>query len=154
MKRISIALTFVLALATLISCGKKNAVSKIKKENIAEAQKRDKDISRGAAVISFDKEVFNFGTVKEGEIVETSFIITNTGKSDLVITDAKATCGCTVPDWPKNPIAPGKTGTVKVKFNTSGKPNKQMKQITLYTNTATGREVVKISGMVTPKNKK
>lgn len=140
-------------LGTIVSCGKGNAASKVKQENVAQAQERDKEINLGAPVITFDKEVFDFGTVEEGHVVETSFKVTNSGKSNLVITDAKATCGCTVPTWPKEPIKPGETADVIVKFNTSGKPNKQSKTVTLTTNTAKGQEQVKVTGMVTPKNK-
>lgn len=110
-------------------------------------------LAKGAPEISFDKEEFDFGTVKEGEVVETTFVVTNTGKSDLVITHAQASCGCTVPEWTKDPIAPGETGNIKVSFNTSGRTNKQSKSVTLTTNTEKGREIIKISGMVTPKNK-
>lgn len=153
MKKIAVALAFVVSAGLLVSCGQGNASSKVKKENVENAEKRDNSISQGAPVISFDKEEFDFGTVKEGEVVETTFVVTNSGKSDLVITNAQASCGCTVPNWPKEPIAPGKTGKIKVSFNTSGKPNKQSKSITLTTNTEKGREILKISGMVTPKNK-
>ena len=153
MKKIAVAIAFVLSTGMLVSCGQGNASSKVKKENVENAEKRDISINAGAASISFDKEEYNFGTVTEGEVVKTSFTVTNTGKGDLVITNAQASCGCTVPVWPKEAIAPGKTGEIQVSFNTSGKPNKQSKSITLTTNTSKGREVLKITGMVTPKNK-
>ncbi|MEX6625985.1 DUF1573 domain-containing protein [Tenacibaculum salmonis] len=153
MKKIAIAIAFVLSTGMLVSCGQNNAASKVKKENVESAEKRDVSISKGTASISFDKEEHNFGTVNEGDVVKTTFVVTNTGKTDLVITNAKASCGCTVPSWPKEAIAPGKTGEIQVSFNTNGKPNKQSKSITLTTNTEKGREVVKITGMVTPKKK-
>ncbi|WBX74411.1 DUF1573 domain-containing protein [Tenacibaculum pacificus] len=153
MKKIAIAIAFVLSTGMLVSCGQNNAASKVKKENVESAEKRDVSISKGTASISFDKEEHNFGTVNEGDVVKTTFVVTNTGKTDLVITNAKASCGCTVPVWPKEAIAPGKTGEIQVSFNTNGKPNKQSKSITLTTNTEKGREVVKITGMVTPKKK-
>lgn len=154
MKKIVLTLALAISTCFFISCGEGNAKSKIKKENIANAQKRDDNISKGAPVAKFDKETHDFGTVDEGEVVKTTFTITNEGKSDLVITNAKATCGCTVPVWPKEPIAPGKSGEIEVSFNTNGKPNKQSKSVTLHTNTESGREIVKITGMVTPKAKK
>lgn len=153
MKKIAVAIAFILSTGILVSCGKDNAASKVKKENIESAEKRDVSISKGTASISFDKEEYDFGTVSEGDVVKTTFVVTNTGKSDLIITNAQASCGCTVPVWPKEAIAPGKTGDIQVSFNTSGKPNKQSKSITLTTNTEKGREVIKIVGMVTPKNK-
>lgn len=143
---------FVFALA-FTSCGKDNAASKINKSNLKTAMSRDAEIKKGAPEISFAKNEYDFGTVLEGEIIDTSFILTNTGKSDLIITDAKASCGCTVPEWPRNAIKPGENAMVRVKFNTSGKPNRQVKTVTLYTNTTKGREVLKVKGMVTPKSK-
>lgn len=154
MKKAIIALAFLVSAGSLVSCKETNAASKVKEENLLNAEKRDNDISKGAPVVTFDRLEHNFGTVNEGDVVETSFIVTNTGKSDLVITNATATCGCTVPVWPKEAVAPGESAEIGVKFNTLGKPNKQTKAVTLYTNTATGREIVKITGMVVPKNKK
>lgn len=153
MKKAIVAIAFVLTAGVFVSCKETNAASKVKQENVVNAQKRDNDISKGAPVVAFDRLEHDFGTVNEGDVVETSFVVTNTGKSDLVITKATATCGCTVPVWPKEPVAPGESAEIKVSFNTNGKPNRQSKAVTLFTNTATGREVVKVVGMVTPKAK-
>ncbi len=95
---------------------------------------------------------YDFGTVNEGEIVEAKFIVTNSGKTDLVISNVQASCGCTVPVWPKTPIKPGDSAEVLANFNTAGKPNRQAKTLTLFTNTARGREVLRLKGSVTPKN--
>lgn len=142
----------LLAVSTLVvSCDSKNATSKINSDNLEKANQRDEDSKGKVASISFDKTKYDFGTVNEGDIVETSFQLTNTGSVDLVITDAQATCGCTVPVWPKEAIKPGESSEIKVKFNTSGKPNKQSKSITLITNTEKGREIVTLVGSVTPK---
>jgi hypothetical protein len=154
MKKITILLALIITAGVFTSCEKSNATSKIDFANLEKAKKRDTEISKGAAVLTFDKAEFDFGTVNEGDIVETVFKVTNSGKTDLIITDAKATCGCTVPVWPKTPIKPGETADIGVKFNTNGKPNRQSKSVTLSTNTAVGREILKLSGMVTPKTKK
>ena len=95
--------------------------------------------------------VVELALVTEGDVVETVFKVTNSGKTDLIITDAQVTCGCTVPVWPKAPIKPGQTEDIKVKFNTSGKTNRQQKNITLITNTESGREILTLKGMVSPK---
>jgi len=76
-----------------------------------------------------------------------------TGKSELIITSAKGSCGCTVPEWPKEPIMPGEEGQIRVKFNSDKKPNLQQKSITLVTNTEQGKEILKIKAQVTPKSK-
>lgn len=105
------------------------------------------------AEMTFNKSMHDFGTIKEGEVVTTSFEYKNTGEEPLVIVSMKGSCGCTVAnDWNKDPIAPGETGTFKVSFNSKGKPNLQQKTVTIVTNTKKGREYVKIKAMVTPKS--
>ncbi len=145
-----IFLVFFVAVFTLFSC-KESSVSKVKEENVVAAQKRDVE-SKNLPVIEFDKTEFDFGSIEEGRIVETTFIVKNVGVLDLVITDAKTTCGCTVPVLPKEPIKKGETAEIKVKFNSRGKRNKQSKTITLITNTIKGNEFLKIKGFVNPKS--
>jgi hypothetical protein len=154
MKKITVVFAFLVATTFLISCGNGNASTKVNKENLDTAKSRDAEIKKGVASMTLDKREYDFGTVKEGEIVETIFKVTNSGTTDLVITNATGSCGCTVPVWPKAPIKPGETGDVAVKFNTSGKPNRQMKTVTLTTNTESGRELLTLRGSVTPKAKK
>ncbi|WP_299013721.1 DUF1573 domain-containing protein [uncultured Polaribacter sp.] len=154
MRKITIALAFLVATTFMVSCGDTgNAAKKINQTNLESAKSRDAEIKKGVASLSVEKREYDFGTVTEGEIVETTFKITNSGKTDLVITDAQVTCGCTVPVWPKAPIKPGETKDIEVKFNTNGKRNKQQKNITLVTNTQSGREILTLKGMVTPKAK-
>jgi len=150
MKKLTFMALFAVS-ALVVSCDNKNASSKINADNLEDANQRDVDNKGKMATISFDKTTYDFGTVNEGDIIETTFKVTNSGTTDLVITDAQATCGCTVPVWPKDAIKPGETGDVQVKFNTSGKPNMQSKSITLTTNTEKGREILIIRGSVTPK---
>ena len=152
MKKTIILVAIIATSMVFISCGKSNnASSKINKENLESAKTRDVAIKNGAASITFEKKEYDFGTVTEGEIIETTFKLTNSGTTDLVITDAQVTCGCTVPVWPKDPIKPGATEEIQVRFNTNGKSNRQQKNITLITNTASGREILTLKGMVTPK---
>lgn len=152
MKKIVTTSLLVLSTVLFVSCKEENASSKVKKENIDSAKKRDIEISKGSAEIQFDQTNYDFGTVNEGVVVEAKFIVTNPGKTDLVISKVQPSCGCTVPVWPKEPIKPGESAEVLAKFNTSGKPNRQFKTLTLLTNTVKGREVLKLSGSVTPKN--
>lgn len=153
MKKI-IIFAFAFSMLAFTACKEGNAAAKVDKSKLEEAKKRDLDISKGAPVVKFKESVYDFGTVTDGDIVETTFTLTNTGKSALVITDAKTTCGCTVPSWPKDkPIMPGETADIKVKFNTAGKGGgRQTKNVTLFTNTAVGREVLKIKGIVNRKS--
>ena len=154
MRKITFLAAFAVSAFVFTACNTNSkATSKINKGNLEKAKTRDLEIKKGAALVSFESKEYNFGTVNEGDVVETTFKITNSGKTDLVIMDAKVTCGCTVPVWPKAPIKPGQTEDITVKFNTSGKKNRQQKDITLITNTESGREILTLKGMVTPKNK-
>ena len=153
MKKITLFLAFILSSVVFTSCNKSNASSKINKSNLEKAKFRDLETKKGSASISFDSKEYDFGTVNEGYVVEKTFKITNSGKTDLIISNAAPSCGCTVPVWPKEPIKPGASADLFVKFNTSGKPNRQLKTITLTTNTVVGRQVLKLKGFVTPKVK-
>lgn len=150
MRKNSIVFIALLSLA-FVSC-KDNASAKIDAANLETAKERDAQISLGTAIIEFDTKDYDFGTVKEGEVVEGVFKITNKGKTDLIITGASATCGCTVPEWPKDPIKPGDSGELKFSFDSNGRTGKQSKSITLQTNTAEVTETLRIGGTVTPKS--
>ncbi len=147
-----IVITLVVMGLSFTSC-KEDATKKIKTENLEVAKERDSEIKMGGPRFKFDKTEHDFGTISEGDVVETVFAFTNVGKSELIITSAKGSCGCTVPEWPKEPIMPGEAGEIKVKFNSYRKPNLQQKQITLRTNTEGGKEILKIRAQVTPSPK-
>lgn len=83
----------------------------------------------------FEEELHDFGTIKDGDVVEHVFSFVNTGEAPLIISDAKGSCGCTVPDWPREPIPVGGTGELKVKFNSKNKPGIQNKTVTITANT-------------------
>lgn len=154
MKKTTILFAFIICAFVVTACDSSNASAKVNKENLNKAKSRDVEIKKGSASITFDKTEYDFGTVNEGEVVETTFKVLNSGNTDLVITNAQPSCGCTVPVWPKAPIKPGTSADVLVKFDTSGKPNRQTKTITLTTNTEAGREVLTLKGSVLPKPKK
>lgn len=103
------------------------------------------------AVINFPNKDHDFGTIKEGAVVEHTFAFTNNGEVPLIISNAQPSCGCTVPDWTKEPIPVGGTGFVKAKFDSNGKPNLQQKTITVTANTFPKQTVLKFKAMVTPK---
>ncbi|RZL16906.1 MAG: DUF1573 domain-containing protein [Pedobacter sp.] len=104
--------------------------------------------SESGATIKFDKDVFEFGEVNEGEQVEHEFKFENTGKTPLIITNATATCGCTIPEWPKEPIKPGDKGVIKVIFNSLGKPGLNDKVITITSNANPAQTLLHIIGEV------
>lgn len=104
--------------------------------------------AQNSAKIDFEEKIFDFGELPEGPKVETEFSFKNTGDIPLIITKAKGSCGCTVPIWPKEPIAPGKTGIIKVVYNTARRPGNFTKTITLSSNAETPTTILKISGSV------
>jgi hypothetical protein len=93
----------------------------------------------------------DFGTINEGEVVEHTYSFKNTGDAPLIIQGAQGSCGCTVPDWSKDPIPVGGTGFVKAKFDSNGKPNAQNKTVTVTANTWPKQTVLRFKAMVLPK---
>ena len=96
----------------------------------------------------FEEIVHDFGKVVQGEAVSYSFKFTNTGKSDLIISDVSTSCGCTVPIYPKNPIRPSQEGVIKVSFNSMGKHGFQEKNVVVVANTQPNTYVLKIKAEV------
>ena len=106
------------------------------------------------ATISFDDEGHNFGEIKESDgPVTYEFIFSNTGSTPLVLTNVKASCGCTTPTWSKEPIRPGEKGFVKVAYNPRNRPGGFNKTVTVTTNATPPRKVLRISGEVLPRVK-
>ncbi|MGB5274425.1 MAG: DUF1573 domain-containing protein [Flavobacteriaceae bacterium] len=147
MKRIFLALSAI-AMLGFISC-KENAANKINTENVAVAAERDA-AAKQVPVMTFDKQVHDFGTIEQNAPQETLFTFTNTGNAPLIITDAKSSCGCTIPTWTKEPVAPGGKGELLVKFNGSGQ-NQVTKTITVTANTEKGQEQLRIQAFVNAK---
>jgi len=94
---------------------------------------------------------YDFGSVKDGEVVRHDYEFTNTGTEPLIIADAKASCGCTVPQWPKEPIQPGGSGKIRVEFDSKGKPGPQSKRVTITANTDPSPVFLTIKGNVDAK---
>ncbi|WP_190809373.1 DUF1573 domain-containing protein [Flagellimonas sp. S3867] len=151
MKRITTILSLIMAVTLVgVSC-KDKASNKIVADNVENATDRD-EAQKQLPVMNFEKSEHDFGTITQGTPQETVFKFTNTGSAPLIITDAKSSCGCTVPDYPKNtPIAPGDTGELLVKFNGTGQ-NQVTKTITVTANTEKGTELLRIKAFVNPKN--
>lgn len=101
--------------------------------------------------ISFETTDHDFGTIKEGDVVEYTYKFTNTGDAPLIIQSAQGSCGCTASDWTKDPVPVGGSGYVKAKFDSNGKQNIQNKTVTITANTWPKQSVVRFKAMVTPK---
>ena len=143
-------IAFIIAF-TLTSCDN-DPSKKIKSENVDKSQERINTVFE-YPTIKFDKTNHDFGEIRDGDIVETVFTFTNSGDSDLKILNASGSCGCTVPEYPRDtPIKPGESSMIKVKFDSSNKPGMQRKTVTLVTNTSQGKEMLNIKAFVLPKN--
>ena len=143
-----VLLTVLICAFVVTSCKKDNASAKILKENVDTAAERDAKINLGSPIIEWDKVEHDFGNIKQGDKVETVFTLTNVGKGDLIITKAVGSCGCTVPDYPKEAVKPGESSDIKVVFNSNAKKNKTTNTVTLTTNTEKGNEIVRIKAFV------
>jgi hypothetical protein len=98
--------------------------------------------------IRFENEIHDFGKIAQGERVSHTFEFENTGKTALIISGASASCGCTVPGWPKEPIEPGKKSRIDVVFNSEGKNGYQEKTITVITNCEPATRILRIKADV------
>lgn len=108
---------------------------------------QDADNSK-IAQMSFVEEDFQFGEVDAGAVIEHTFQFTNSGSIPLVISDVRSTCGCTVANWPEEPIAPGEQGEIPVRFDTKNKKGNQSKAITITANTYPGKTNLYLKGRI------
>jgi len=98
--------------------------------------------------IKFETTDHDFGKIREGTMAVYEFKFTNTGKLPLVLSDVHPSCGCTTPEWPREPIAPGATARIKAVFNSIGRPGNFEKYITVKSNTSTPEITLKFRGVV------
>tara|TARA_B100000902_G_C27320221_1_gene923876 strand:- start:498 stop:941 length:444 start_codon:yes stop_codon:yes gene_type:complete len=137
---------FLITLLLLLSCDEPK-VNKNMSDDKVNTQSDDK-----LTEIAFDNIFHDFGEIKEGDIVETIFEFTNTGTKDLFISHAVGSCGCTVPNYPKNiPIKPGESGEIEINFDSSNMPNIQSKLIKVFANIPSGSVFLRIQALVEPK---
>lgn len=103
--------------------------------------------------ITFEEVAFDFGDIHQSDKVEHVFNFDNSGDAPLIITNVQTTCGCTATDWPRDPIAPGESASIKVNFNSTGKMGRQNKIITIISNATSPVNQVKIVANVLPPKK-
>ncbi len=102
------------------------------------------------AQLTFTNREHDFGEIEEGKVVEYVFTFKNTGNYPLMLQDIRTTCGCTAPQWTKEPIAPNEEGKIIVRFNTAHKAGQQRKVITVISNAANSSESLVMFGTVLP----
>lgn len=115
---------------------------------VADAKKKKGE--EGSPRIQFEETVWDFGTIPNDRPAVHNFEFTNDGTGNLVILDASAQCGCTRPEWPEKPVAPGKKGKIKVTYNPIGRPGSFEKTVTIKTNGSPKKVHLKIRGTVKP----
>lgn len=152
MKNLSYVLTILWLVVLIFSCSQAEkqdddgqiSTTIVNNPVTASGVKTNEDIPE----IKFEGEFYDFGKVIQGEKVSHSFKFKNTGDADLIISGVSASCGCTVPSWPKKPIAPGDEGTINVVFDSDGKKGRQSRAITVLTNSMPNTRVLNIVGEV------
>ena len=156
-----ISVIVFLAIFTTVSCKKQDASSEFQfdaKNNILpqnvelnsivpDKNKKPEDYP----VIKIEEANFDFGTINEGDKVEHIFKFTNTGNGNLMVINAQPSCGCTVPEWTKEPIKKGESGEIKIIFNSAGKSGQQQKTVYITTNTLAGNEVITFKATILAK---
>ena len=107
--------------------------------------------ARAQGVITFEKDMHDFGSVPEGTMATHEFKFKNTGNQPVVIANVQASCGCTTPDWTKTPVMPGKSGIVKAMYSSAGRPGVFNKTVTVTSNASVPSVVLSIKGDVVNK---
>lgn len=150
MTRFNLFITAVFALfVILVSCKPKQAGTDIPADVVTNPNTADgKYDPSSLPVITFEKDFHDFGTLTSGEKVTYSFKFKNTGKSMLVISSVTTSCGCTISDYPKQPIKPGEGGTVDVSFDSEGRHGLQNKSVTVFSNTQPPTCILRIKASV------
>ena len=143
-KRLLFVILF--ALCVLPACKEKSS-GKLSTDLVT-SPKSATETSDKQAAIKFDKEEHDFGSLLQGEVVSYSFHFTNTGNMPLIISEVGSSCGCTVGDYPRKPIEPGKTGDIKVTYNSSGHHGFQSRFLTVMSNTNPAKTTLRIKATV------
>ncbi|WP_199136682.1 DUF1573 domain-containing protein [Pedobacter sp. ASV12] len=133
MKRLLIAACVVIAFAACNRSKSDTIEQKAEASGLSAAGASAAPVAN-APKVKFEKEIFDFGQITQGEKVHYEFKFKNEGKTPLIITNASATCGCTQPEYPSEPVKPGEEGTIKVTFNSEGKMGMQDKVVTIISN--------------------
>ncbi|MCX2575437.1 DUF1573 domain-containing protein [Pedobacter sandarakinus] len=142
---------FILAVVAISFMACRNANNSTTDATTSDSSNKSAIAPANAPIIVFEREVFDFGKLEQGEMVTHEFNFKNTGKSPLIISNATATCGCTVPQIPGEPILPGKDGKIKVVFNSTGKMGMQDKVVTVTSNANPATTTVHLVGEVLTK---
>lgn len=131
----------------LIACESKKTASEKNSDTITVATNGEQSYAQ----MNFESTTYDFGQIKQGDVVKYTFIFTNNSETPLQINSAQASCGCTVPDYPKEPVMPGKQGKIEVQFNSAGKLGTQNKTVQIVANTLPNTTTLVLKGEILPK---
>ncbi len=150
MKRVIYSVFFLALLTGLGACQTKgNHDGKIDSNDVnIPATANGKAPDGKEPVMTFDTELHDFGKITQGQRVKYAFKFKNTGLSELIISDARGSCGCTVPNWPNKPVAPGEEAIIGVEFNSEGKHGMNEKTVTILSNAKPQTKVITIRAQV------
>ena len=159
LKQIKIGFMVVLAMAFFASCqNANNDVREAARQNVEGVQPANPAATPEAAAagptttMTFEETEFSFGTVTDGEKVSHTYVFTNTGNEPLILSNAQGSCGCTVPSWPREPIAPGAKGEITVEFNSANKVGSRNQKVTITANTNPPQSFIYLKGDVLAKD--
>lgn len=138
--------TFIIALS-LCSCGQKEHDG-IDSSDVSNNASAEGKVKGNIPEISFEESVFDFGKITQGEVVSHDFKFKNIGNTQLIISGASGSCGCTVPKWPKEPVKPGEEGKLNVVFSSEGKKGLMEKTVTVVTNCEPSTRIIRIKADV------
>ncbi len=152
----NLAYAIVFATTFLISCGsnkdEKNASGEVivSPDIVNNPETANGEVLNNTGLPKFDfaEITHDFGTLKSGSSVTYEFKFKNSGDKDLIIAQAKGSCGCTQPEYPKDPVAPGDEGVIKVTFNSTGISGQITKNVTIIANTSPSTKVLTITAEV------
>jgi len=144
MKRLFVTLILALCFFSACNIEKKDNLS----TDLITNPKSATQTSNKEAVITFDKTEHNFGTILQGEVVTASFHFTNTGSAPLLISNVQTSCGCTVGEYPREPIAPGKDGVIKATYDSKGHQGFQSRSLSVVSNTNPNQTALRLKATV------
>ena len=137
----------ILALGLFTACGNSDKGGSLSTDLVTNPKSATEKSEKQAA-ITFEKTEHDFGTLLQGEVVTYSFHFTNTGNAPLIISQVTSSCGCTVGDYPRKPIDPGKKGEIKATYNSTGHHGFQNRYLTVMANTMPAKNILHIKGKV------
>lgn len=147
------ALYMIFASAMLLGTSCKEESKEISTNDITNTQTADGSTKGSLPNMKFEDETHDFGRITQGEKVSYAFKFKNTGSSNLIISSASGSCGCTIPEYPKKPINPGEEAVINVVFNSEGKSGMSDKSVTLVTNCEPSTKILYIkANIIVPTN--